>query len=66
MSRSGYLALTLDVKGVVAYAQHFRDPDLLKATFPALTDEQAFAISEGRATLTQRGGQLLYEPCPVH
>lgn len=65
-AESGYLSMTLSISGVVAVARHYSDPDLLRATFPALSDEQAFAIVEGRANLRKEGDGLLYELTPVH
>lgn len=48
---SGYCSMTVDPLGVVRYAQHHRDVDLLKATFPDLDDTQCFALVDGLASL---------------
>lgn len=63
---SGYLSMTLDIAGVVAYAQHHSDVDVLKSTFPDLSNEQAFAIVDGHATLTKEGGRIAYRTVQIH
>lgn len=66
MADSGFVSMSLDIPGVIAYAQHHSDVDLLKSTFPDLTDEQAFAIVDGHATITKEGGRLAYRRTCVH
>jgi hypothetical protein len=58
--------MTLDVQGVVRYAQHHRDPELLRATFPDLDDEQAFAIVDGLASLQVVNRKLQFTRTQVH
>lgn len=63
---SGYISLTLDVQGVVRYAQHHQDVDLLKSTFPDLDDTQAFALVDGLASLQVRDRKLHFTLNQVH
>lgn len=48
---SGYCPMTVDPLDVVRYAQHHRDVDLIRATFPDLDDTQCFALVDGTASL---------------
>lgn len=61
-----HIAINIDVPGLVEIAQHYGDPQLLRATLPELTDEMAFAIVDGHATLTQEGRRLTFRPNQVH
>lgn len=63
---TGFVSLTLDVEGVVRYAQHTSDPALLRSTFPDLTDEMAFAIVDGFASLTVQEKRLVFTRTTVH
>jgi hypothetical protein len=63
---SGYLSMSLDVDGVVRYAQHTGDVDLLRSTFPDLTDEMAFALVDGTASLTLKEKKLVFTRSVVH
>jgi hypothetical protein len=58
--------MALDVQGVVRYAQHHHDVDLLKATFPDLDDEQAFALVDGLASLQVVDRKLQFTRTQVH
>lgn len=58
--------MSLDVSGVISYAQHHGDVDLLINTFPDLTHEQAFAIVEGHATIQREGARYAYRTVSVH
>lgn len=58
--KADYLSMSLDVEGVVEYARHHSDPSLLRATFPDLTDEMAFALVDGFASLTVQEKRLVY------
>lgn len=60
------ISMTLDVSGVISYAQHHGDVDLLLSTFPDLTPEQAFAIVEGGATIQREGTRYAYSTVAVH
>lgn len=60
------LNVTLDIDGIVAGAQFHSDPSLLMAAFPGLTDEQAFALVEGHASLSLDNKRVLYTPTKVH
>jgi hypothetical protein len=66
MADSGYCSVTLSVEGVIAYAQHVNDPALLRSTFPDLTDEMAFAIVDGHATLALQEKRLVFTRTSVH
>ena len=63
---SGVVSLTFDVQGVVRYAQHTHDVDLLKSTFPDLDDEQAFALVDGLASLQVTDRKLHFTLNQVH
>lgn len=63
---SGYASMTVDPLGVVRYAQHHRDVDLLKATFPDLDDTQASALVDGLASLQVRDRKLHFTLNQVH
>lgn len=62
----GYLSMALDIDGVVAVAQHYHDPDILKATFPGLTDEQVFMLLDDLATLTRDGPRVRFDIREIH
>lgn len=62
----GYCSMTLDPLGVVEYARHHRDVDLLKVTFPDLDDEQAFALVDGLASLQIKDRKLHFTYNQVH
>lgn len=66
MSDSGYCSMTVDPLGVVRYAQHHRDVDLLKATFPDLDDTQCFALVDGLASLQVKDRKLHFAFNQVH
>jgi hypothetical protein len=63
---SGYLSMTVDPLGVVRYAQHHHDVDLLKATFPDLDDVQCFALVDGLASLKVIDRKLHFTYNQVH
>lgn len=63
---SGYLSMTVDPLGVVRYAQHHRDVDLLKVTFPDLDHEQCFALADGLASLQVKDRKLHFTYNQVH
>lgn len=63
---SGYVSMTVDPIGVVKYAQHHRDVDLIRATFPDLNDEQCFALVDGLANLQIIDRKLTFTLNQVH
>jgi len=63
---AGYCSMTLDPLGVVEYARHRRDVDLLKATFPDLDHEQCFALVDGLASLKVVDRKLQFTLNQVH
>lgn len=63
---SGYASMTVDPIGIVRYAQHHRDVDLVKASFPDLNDEQCFALVDGLASLKVIDRKLHFTLNQVH
>lgn len=63
---SGYASMTVDPLGIVRYAQHHRDVDLVKASFPDLNDEQCFALVDGLASLKVIDRKLHFTLNQVH
>lgn len=63
---SGYCSMTVDPIGIVRYAQHHRDVDLVKASFPDLNDEQCFALVDGLASLQVIDRKLHFTLNQVH